>query len=111
VTEARQTGADVRSLTDTLIAHAAGAGGQLTSAEVARAVEAAEVTPAQAKKILRGLAEAGVTVVVDGSASTRPRRVAAARSATPASKATTAKANQAHRAGDGRRPTPQRHCR
>ena len=90
MTELRHTGADVRSLTDTLIAHAEQAGGQLTSAEVARTVESAEVTPAQAKKILRALADAGVTVVVDGSASTR-RRVAAARSATPASKATTAK--------------------
>ncbi|MFG3696630.1 RNA polymerase sigma factor [Micromonospora sp. NPDC047620] len=90
MTEPRQTGADVRSLTDTLIAHAQSAGGQLTSAQLARTVEAAEVTPAQAKKILRALSEAGVTVVVDGSASTR-RRVAAARSATPASRATTAK--------------------
>nr|WP_239542814.1 RNA polymerase sigma factor [Micromonospora terminaliae] len=90
VTEPRQTGADVRSLTDTLIAHAQSAGGQLTSAQLARTVESAEVTPAQAKKILRALSEAGVTVVVDGSASTR-RRVAAARSATPASRATTAK--------------------
>ncbi|MET7750862.1 RNA polymerase sigma factor [Micromonospora sp. NPDC005367] len=90
MTEPRQTGADVRSLTDTLIAHAQSAGGQLTSAQLARTVETAEVTPAQAKKILRALSEAGVTVVVDGSASTR-RRVAAARSATPASRATTAK--------------------
>nr|WP_246382732.1 RNA polymerase sigma factor [Micromonospora jinlongensis] len=90
VTEPRQTGADVRSLTDTLIAHAQSAGGQLTSAQLARTVESAEVTPAQAKKILRALSEAGVTVVVDGSASTR-RRVAAARSTTPASRATTAK--------------------
>ncbi|MGS2614524.1 RNA polymerase sigma factor [Micromonospora sp. LZ34] len=90
MTEPRQTGADVRSLTDTLIAHAQSAGGQLTSAQLARTVESAEVTPAQAKKILRALSEAGVTVVVDGSASTR-RRVAAARSATPASRATTAK--------------------
>ncbi|SDY47478.1 RNA polymerase, sigma 70 subunit, RpoD [Micromonospora pattaloongensis] len=90
MTELRHTGADVRSLTDALIAHAERAGGQLTSAEVARSVESAEVTPAQAKKILRALADAGITVVVDGSASTR-RRVAAARSATPASKATTAK--------------------
>ena len=90
VTDPRQTGADVRSLTDTLIAHAQSAGGQLTSAQLARTVESAEVTPAQAKKILRALSEAGVTVVVDGSASTR-RRVAAARSATPASRATTAK--------------------
>jgi RNA polymerase primary sigma factor len=95
VTEARQTGADVRLLTDSLIAHAASAGGQLTSAEVAQAVESAEVTPAQAKKILRALAEAGVKLVVDGSASTRTRRVAAARSATPASKATTAKTTKA----------------
>ncbi|MFY1633105.1 RNA polymerase sigma factor [Solwaraspora sp. WMMB335] len=90
MTELRHTGADVRSLTDTLIAHAEQAGGQLTSAEVARTVESAEVTPAQAKKILRALADAGITVVVDGSASTR-RRVTAARAATPASKATTAK--------------------
>ncbi|NLU79903.1 RNA polymerase sigma factor [Micromonospora sp. HNM0581] len=90
MTEPRQTGADVRSLTDTLIAHAQSAGGQLTSAQLARTVESAEVTPAQAKKILRALSDAGVTVVVDGSASTR-RRVAAARSATPASRATTAK--------------------
>ena len=90
MTEPRQTGADVRSLTDTLIAHAQSAGGQLTSAQLARTVESAEVTPAQAKKILRALSEAGVTVVVDGSATTR-RRVAAARSATPASRATTAK--------------------
>ncbi|GAB3145349.1 hypothetical protein GCM10027290_25090 [Micromonospora sonneratiae] len=90
MTEPRHTGADVRSLTETLIAHAQNAGGQLTSAELARTVETAEVTPAQAKKILRALSDAGVTVVVDGSASTR-RRVAAARSATPASRATTAK--------------------
>ncbi|MDP9796962.1 RNA polymerase primary sigma factor [Catenuloplanes nepalensis] len=95
MSEARHTGADVRSLTDTLIASAERAGGQLTSAELARSVEAAEVTPAQAKKILRALADAGVTVVVDGSASTRRPRVAAARSATPASKATTAKATKA----------------
>ncbi|MFI0796523.1 MULTISPECIES: RNA polymerase sigma factor [Micromonospora] len=89
MTEPRQPGADVRSLTDTLIAHAQSAGGQLTSAQLARTVESAEVTPAQAKKILRALAEAGVTVVVDGSVPRR--RVAAARSATPASRATTAK--------------------
>ncbi|ASW54173.1 RNA polymerase sigma factor [Plantactinospora sp. KBS50] len=93
MTDPRQTGADVRSLTDTLIAHAQNAGGQLTSAELARSVESAEVTPAQAKKILRALSEAGVTVVVDGSASTR-RKVAAARSATPASRVTTAKATK-----------------
>ncbi|MGC4805518.1 RNA polymerase sigma factor [Micromonospora sp. DT233] len=90
MTEPRQPGADVRSLTDTLIAHAQSAGGQLTSAQVARTVESAEVTQAQAKKVLRALAEAGVTVVVDGSVGPR-RRVAAARSTTPASRATTAK--------------------
>jgi len=94
VTEARQSGTDVRTLTEALLAHAAGAGGQLTSAEVARVVESADVTPSQAKKLLRGLADAGVTVVVDGSASTR-RPVAAARSATPASRAATAKATPA----------------
>jgi RNA polymerase primary sigma factor len=91
VTAPRQTGADVRSLADTLIARATTTGGQLTSADVAHAVESAEVTPAQAKKLLRALAESGVTVVVDDSGSGR-RRVAAARAATPASKATTAKA-------------------
>jgi len=97
VTEAHQNGADVRSLTEALIAHAQGAGGQLTSAEVARSLESAEVNPAQAKKILRGLVDAGVTVVVDGSVSTR-RKVSAARAATPASKATTAKAAPARKA-------------
>ncbi|HEY0000957.1 MAG TPA: sigma-70 factor domain-containing protein, partial [Actinoplanes sp.] len=91
MTEAHQNGADVRSLTEALIAHAQGAGGQLTSAEVAHTLESAEVNPTQAKKILRGLVDAGITVVVDGSASTR-RKVSAARAATPASKATTAKA-------------------
>ena len=97
VTEAHHNGADVRSLTEALIAHAQGAGGQLTSAEVAHTLESAQVNPAQAKKILRGLVDAGVTVVVDGSASTR-RKVAAARAATPASKATTAKAAPAKKA-------------
>src|SRR3954471_17123988 len=86
VTEAHQTGADVRSLTEALIAHAQGAGGQITSAQVVQTVESAEVTPAQAKKILRALVDAGVTVVVDGSAGTGRRKVAAARAATPASK-------------------------
>ncbi|MEU8813865.1 RNA polymerase sigma factor [Actinoplanes sp. NPDC048796] len=97
MTEAHQNGADVRSLTEALIAHAQGAGGQITSAEVARTLESAGVNPAQAKKILRGLVDAAITVVVDGSASTR-RKVAAARSATPASKATTAKAAPARKA-------------
>jgi len=73
------------------MSRAAANGGHLTSAEVAQTLEAAEVTPAQAKKLLRSLAESGVTVLVDDSANGR-RRVAAARSATPASKAATAKA-------------------
>ncbi|MDR6325738.1 RNA polymerase sigma factor [Actinoplanes couchii] len=92
MTEAHQNGADVRSLTEALITHAQGAGGQLTSAQVAHTLESAAVNPAQAKKILRGLVDAGITVVVDGSASTRRPKVAAARSTTPASRATTAKA-------------------
>jgi RNA polymerase primary sigma factor len=94
VTAARQPGTDVRSLADTLISHAAINGGQLTSAEVAHAVEAAGVTPPQAKKLLRSLADSGVTVVVDGSTIGR-RRVSAARAATPASKAATAKTSPA----------------
>ncbi len=88
MTEARPS-ADVRSLTDALMAQAASSGGQLTSATVAAAVEAADVSPAQAKKILRSLSDAGITVIVDGSASTR-RKVTAARSATAAAKATKA---------------------
>src|SRR4051794_29046913 len=68
VTAARQPGADVRSLADTLISRAAANGGHLTSTEVARTVESADVTPAQAKKLLRSLAESGVTVMVDDSA-------------------------------------------
>jgi RNA polymerase primary sigma factor len=91
VTEPRHTGADVRIITDALIATAQQGGGHLTSAEVQRTVESAEVTPAQAKKILRAIVDAGVRISVDDSAPTR-RRVAAARSATPASRATTAKA-------------------
>ncbi|PRX21475.1 RNA polymerase primary sigma factor [Actinoplanes italicus] len=98
VTEAHQNGADVRSLTEALITHAQGAGGQLTSAQVAHTLESAAVNPAQAKKILRGLVDAGITVVVDGSASTRRPKVAAARSTTPASRATTAKTAPAKKA-------------
>ncbi|WP_433057611.1 RNA polymerase sigma factor [Dactylosporangium sp. CS-033363] len=96
MTAAHQPSVDVRSLADTLIARAANNGGHLTSAEVAQAVDTADVTPAHAKKLLRSLAEAGVTVVVDDSAHSR-RRVAAARSATPASKAATAKAAPARK--------------
>ena len=91
MTAAHQNGADIRSLAETLIDHAATAG-HITSAEVARAVEDAEVTPSQAKKLLQALADAGVTVVVVDDSSTGTRKVAAARAATPASKATTAKA-------------------
>ena len=91
VTAARQTGTDVRSLADSLIARAATTGGQLAPTDVAHAVEAAGMTPNQAKKLLRALADSAVTVVVDDSANTRSR-VAAARSATPASKAATATA-------------------
>jgi RNA polymerase primary sigma factor len=94
VTAARQPGADVRFLADSLITRAATNGGHLTSAEVAHAVESADVTPMQAKKLLRSLADAGVTVVVDDSTAGR-RRVAAARATTPASKVTTAKAPSA----------------
>jgi RNA polymerase primary sigma factor len=111
VTEARQSGADVRTLVDELLARAVGSGGQLTSAQVATAVEHADVTPSQAKKLLRTLAEAGVTVIVDDSASSR-RRVAAARAATPASKAATAKATPARPAASpprGEAGTPVTH--
>jgi len=95
VSEARRTAADIRSLTNALIAQAEAAGGQITSAQVARTVEDANVTPAQAKKVLRALAEAGVTVVVDGSVGSR---VAAARASSPAARATTARATAPSRA-------------
>ena len=89
MTDASPNGTDVRSLTESLLQLANDRGGQLTSADVAGSLESAKVAPAQGKKILRALVDAGVTVVVDGSASTR--RAVAARSTTPASKATTAK--------------------
>jgi RNA polymerase primary sigma factor len=94
VSRAHQTGADVRTLTSILISQAEGAGGRLASAEVAQAVEASTVTPAQAKWVLRALADAGVTVVVEGTAGPR-RRAVPARSATSASKATTARMGKA----------------
>ena len=78
MTDAHQTGADVRSLTEALIAHAQGAGGQITSAEVVQTVESAEVTPAQAKKLVRTLAEAGVIAF-----ETPPSRPKAAATGTP----------------------------
>src|SRR5439155_22912127 len=86
VTAARQNGADVHTLTDTLVARATAAGCQLSLAEVAQAGEDAGVTAVQAKKIFPTLADAGVTVSVDDSAPPARRRVAAARAATPASK-------------------------
>ncbi|NMO54172.1 RNA polymerase sigma factor [Actinoplanes sp. TBRC 11911] len=113
MTEVHQNGADVRSLTEALIVRAQSAGGQLMSAEVGRTLEAAQVNPAQARKILRGLVDAGITVVVDGSVSTRRPKVAAARAATPASKATTAKAAPARKpappkqAASAAKPTPE----
>ncbi|MEV0645838.1 RNA polymerase sigma factor [Phytomonospora sp. NPDC050363] len=91
MTAARPTGIDIRSLTESILEQAANNGGQVTSGEVAHTLESAGVTPAQGKKILRALADADVTVVVDGSANTSRRRVPAARAATPASKATTAR--------------------
>ncbi|HLL67614.1 MAG TPA: RNA polymerase sigma factor [Micromonosporaceae bacterium] len=103
MTAARQPGADVRFLADSLITRAAASGGQLTAAEVAHAVESADVNPIQAKRLLRSLSDAGVTVVVDDSGATR-RRVAAARAATPASKATTAKAPVTTTATSSARP-------
>jgi RNA polymerase primary sigma factor len=105
VSRAQQTGADVRSLTNSLISQARGAGDRLASAEVVRAVEAATATAAQAKRVLRALSDAGVTVVVDGSASIR-RRAVPARSATSASKATTARASKAAPPKPVQRPEP-----
>jgi RNA polymerase primary sigma factor len=90
VTDARPTGTDVNSLTDSLLALARESNGQLTSATVAQVLESVQASPAEGKKVLRALAEADVTVVVDGSSSTR-KRVPAARTAT-SSRTTTAKA-------------------
>ena len=94
MTDHRHTGADVQSLTEALIAHAAAAGGALPSAEVGRTLEEADVSPTQAKQLLRTLAEAGVTVVVDANppAPSRSNRVVAARASTSAARATTVKA-------------------
>ncbi|MEV3934707.1 RNA polymerase sigma factor [Glycomyces sp. NPDC049804] len=89
MTDARPTGTDVNSLTDSLLALARESNGQLTSATVAQVLESVQASPAEGKKVLRALAEAEVTVVVDGSASTR-KRVPAARTAT-SSRTTTAK--------------------
>jgi RNA polymerase primary sigma factor len=98
VTETRQDlgslGADIQSITDALLRQAADTGGQLTSAEVGRTVDAAHVPPAQAKKVLRALEQAGV-LVVDGPTPESGQAVAAARSATAASRATTVKVDEA----------------
>jgi RNA polymerase primary sigma factor len=95
----------IRTLVDDL-ARRAERTGSVSSAEVARVLGEAGVTTTQGKKILQGLSTAGVTVVVDGSASTSPRpRVAAARSATAASKAATAKAAPAKKTAAKAAPT------
>jgi RNA polymerase primary sigma factor len=98
VTETRQDlgqlGADIQSIHDALLRHAADGGGQLTSAEVGRMLEAAQVAPAQAKKLVRELAEAGV-LVVDGSAPSQPRAAVPARAATAASRATSVQVDDA----------------
>jgi RNA polymerase primary sigma factor len=94
VSKVHQTGTDVHSLTSTLISQAQGAGGRLASAEIARAMEAATATPAQVRRVLRALADAGVTVVVEGPAGAGHGAVPA-RSATSASKATTARTSKA----------------
>ena len=70
---ASSAGSDVRAVTDSLVAQA-DSSGHLASADVAKVLAAAEVTPAQGRKILKALAQAGVTVVVDGSAGTAKRR-------------------------------------
>ncbi|MGH3728050.1 MAG: RNA polymerase sigma factor [Micromonosporaceae bacterium] len=99
----RTTGTDVRALTEALVERAAGANGQIASAEVAQAMADSGMTPAQGKRVLKALSESGVTVLVDGSTGLGRRRVVAARSATPASKATTAKAS----GPNGQRPAKQ----
>ncbi|MGH3646312.1 MAG: RNA polymerase sigma factor [Micromonosporaceae bacterium] len=96
----RTTGSDVRAFTESLVHRASGTDGQIRSAEVAEAMATAGLTPAQGKRVLKALSEAGVTVLVDGSASNGRRRVLAARAATPASKATTAKATSTAQAAD-----------
>ena len=87
MTDARPNGTDVNSLTDSLLELARQSDGQLTSAKVAQVLESAQVSPAQGKLVLRALAEADVTVVVDGSSSGR-KRVPAARTATSSRTAT-----------------------
>jgi RNA polymerase primary sigma factor len=83
-------GADIQSITEALLTRAANSGGQLTSAEVGASLEQAQVPPAEAKRVVRALTEAGV-LVFDGTRPSRAR-VVAARAATAASKTTTVKA-------------------
>jgi RNA polymerase primary sigma factor len=80
--------------------------GTLTSAEVGEALEQAAISPAQAKKVLAQLSKAGVTVIVDGSATTKPARRNAKKAA--AKKAPAAKAASAGQttAADGNAATP-----
>ncbi len=95
MTELRHIGADVQSITDALLARATNGGGQLTSAEVGRTLEEAQVTPTQARKLLRTLTEAGVLVFDDSRPKptrrkTTSSRTVAARSASGPSKVTAA---------------------
>ncbi|WP_100446832.1 RNA polymerase sigma factor [Glycomyces xiaoerkulensis] len=91
MTDARPNGTDVNSLTDSLLELARESDGQLTSAKVAQVLETAQASPADGKLVLKALAEAEVTVVVDGSSAGR-KRVPAARTATSSRTAATAKA-------------------
>ena len=77
-------GADVESIAEALLAHAAATGGRLTSAEVGERLEAEQVSPAAAKKLLRTLAESGALAFDESTTSPtrRPRVVAAARTGT-----------------------------
>ncbi len=103
MTETRQDlgslGADIQSITDALLRHAADTDGRLTSAVVERAVEGANLPPSQAKKIIKALVQEGV-LVVDGSTAEPTRSAVAARSATAASRATTVKVDEAASTGE-----------
>ncbi len=89
----------ISTLVDTLSARAQPAG-SIASGELAKVLSEADITPAQGKKVLKGLAEIGVTVVVDDTGNVSRRKVSAARSATtPAAKAATAKATSKKSAG------------
>jgi RNA polymerase primary sigma factor len=87
VTELRHIGADVQSITDTLLAQAANHGGHLSQAEVDQTIEQAGVTATQAKKLQRTLTDAGVI-----EAPARSARVVAARSGSATATRATVKA-------------------